>query len=407
MKILIVDDDDNSRIYLERVLKHNGYEVDSASNGQIALEKVISSKPDMIISDILMPEMDGFELCRRIKTNEFFHHIPFIFYTATYVDEKDKKLAMSLGASRFLIKPIDLEKFLKTLEDVIKEHKLDRLPIPEWPTVEIEKLDRMQLEAVTRKLDKKVRELEKYREHLEELVKQKTEELTLKAKELEAINEELKAFVYSVSHELQAPLRAIDSYTEIFASDFGDKIGEEAKKICSLVRKNVIKMKSLIQGLLLLSRAGQAEINLQSIDMKKMVTNLCEELIAPEKKIDLHIEELCKANGDPILIRQVWTNLISNAIKFSSKREKPVISIGCEERDKTILFYVKDNGAGFDSRYANRLFKVFQRLHTEKEFEGVGAGLAIVKRIIQRHRGDVWAEGEKDKGATFYFTLPK
>jgi len=166
-------------------------------------------------------------------------------------------------------------------------------------------------------------------------------------------------------------------------------------------------MKSLIQGLLLLSRAGQAEINLQSIDMKKMVTNLCEELIAPEKKIDLHIEELCKANGDPILIRQVWTNLISNAIKFSSKREKPVISIGCEERDKTILFYVKDNGAGFDSRYANRLFKVFQRLHTEKEFEGVGAGLAIVKRIIQRHGGDVWAEGEKDKGATFYFTLPK
>lgn len=402
MKILIVDDDTNSRIYLERVLKNSGYEVDSASDGMIAFEKVLSSMPDIIISDILMPEMDGFELCRKIKTDPLFKHIPFVFYTATYVDERDRQLAMSLGASRFLIKPMDIDNFIKELEEVIEEHKIGELYVPEEPLEELEKLDRLQLEAVTRKLNKKVKELENYKKHLEEIIKERT-------KALEETNKELEAFIYSVSHDLRAPLRAIDGFSEIFISDYGDSIDEKGRDIFSRIRINAQRMKQLLDKLLLLSRLSRKEMVFSVINMKDMVNGVYIELTNPElrEKIDFQLGDISNINGDPVLMRQVWTNLISNAIKFSSKCEKPVIEIRSMEEGDRIVYSVKDNGAGFDMKYVDKLFKVFQRLHSENEFEGTGAGLAIVYRIIKRHNGDVWAEGEVGKGANFYFSLPK
>ena len=159
MKILIVEDDANSRTYLERALKTQGYSVESAANGVAGLEQAEQAPPDLIISDILMPEMDGFELCRRVKTDEQLHSIPFIFYSATYVEPKDEKLAMALGASRFLIKPMELDDFFRAIKAVIDEHQGRRLQVPLQPLAETEELDRMQLEALARKLDKKVRNL--------------------------------------------------------------------------------------------------------------------------------------------------------------------------------------------------------------------------------------------------------
>ena len=168
MKILIVEDDANSRVFLERALLSQGYTVESAANGVQALEKAVLSPPDLIISDIMMPEMDGFELCRRVKTDERLHTIPFVFYTATYIDQKDEKLAMALGASRFLIKPMEPEEFFRTISGVIEEHRAGHLPVPDQLSAEMTELDRMQLEAYARKLDKKVLELEKEREALRE-----------------------------------------------------------------------------------------------------------------------------------------------------------------------------------------------------------------------------------------------
>jgi PAS domain S-box-containing protein len=226
---------------------------------------------------------------------------------------------------------------------------------------------------------------------------------------LEAANRELEAFSYSVSHDLRAPLRAIDGFTEILLREYGEKLDEEGKRICSIITGNSKKMGQLIDELLALSRLSRTEMRFSLIDMKTLAAAIYDELATPEmrRRITFKIDSITNIYGDPTLIRQVWTNLISNAIKFSSYREHLVISITGSEKESHAVYCVKDNGAGFNMKYKEKLFGVFQRLHSEKEFEGTGVGLAIVKRIVHRHGGRVWAEGETDKGAAFYFSIPK
>jgi light-regulated signal transduction histidine kinase (bacteriophytochrome) len=203
-------------------------------------------------------------------------------------------------------------------------------------------------------------------------------------------------------------LRAIDGFTEILLREYGTKLDDEGKRICSIITGNAQKMGQLIDELLSLSRLGRAGIHSSPIDMKAMVNSVYLEVTTPEMRqwIDFHLGDMHNASGDPLLIRQVWMNLISNAIKFSSRRKNLVLSIISRKEDDYVVYCVKDNGAGFNMKYRDKLFNVFQRLHSEREFEGTGVGLAIVKRIVQKHGGRVWAEGEVDKGATFCFTLP-
>jgi len=225
--------------------------------------------------------------------------------------------------------------------------------------------------------------------------------------ELEASNKELESFSYSVSHDLRAPLRAIDGYVRILMEDFNATLGAEGMRVCSIISGSARKMGQLIDDLLTFSRTGKAIIEKSMIDMRAMVASLFGELV-PESvraRIDFRVAELPPAFGDPALIRQVWSNLINNAVKFSSKVEHPVISIDAATRDGTAVYQISDNGAGFDMRYADKLFGVFQRLHSLTEFEGTGVGLAIVQRIIARHGGRIWAEAQLGHGAVFYFTL--
>jgi len=863
MKILIVEDDVNSRVFLERALMSQGYTVESAANGVQALEALLSP-PDLIISDIMMPEMDGFELCRRVKTDERFRSIPFVFYTATFIEDKDEKLGMALGASCFLIKPMEPEKFFSIIKGIVEEHRAGHIPVPDHLLAEMPELHRMQVEALARKLDKKVRELEKEHKELrrvhrewedifqaighptiildaqhnilsvnkatvkaagagsaeeligrkcyvifhnageppegcplvkmlssetleesemeveafggvflvsctpvfdekgdlqkiihiatditerkraeEALLREKTfsdriinslpgifylfdenghflqwnrnfeivsgysseeiekinpldlfsgeekkrlgeaiqevfvkgesnveanfiskdgrrtpyyftglrfisdnrpylvgmgiditerkqaeeeikklnaeleqrvaertaqleaanreledevierrliekkikgqnvlleginwivrEALTVETEEelstqslaiaeeltgskfgfidelneagtmdnialsdpgwgtcrmphtdagillknipvrgiyadtirkgisvivndpashpdrvgvpeghppltaflgvplkqgekvigliglankesgydtddqqaiemlsiafVEALtrirseniiknlnkelqqsidevscaNKELEAFSYSVSHDLRAPLRAIDGFTEILFRKYSQKLDDEGKRICSIITGNAKKMGQLIDELLSLSRLGRAEMHFSSIDMKALANAAYNELTTPEmrQRIDFQPGDLCKAKGDPVLIKQVWMNLISNAVKFTSHCERALITVTSTEEENRIVYCVKDNGAGFNMKYADKLFGVFQRLHSESEFEGTGVGLAIVQRVVNRHGGKVWAEGEIDKGATFRFSLSK
>jgi len=235
---------------------------------------------------------------------------------------------------------------------------------------------------------------------LEKRVAERTSELT------EVINE-LEAFAYSVSHDLRAPLRAIDGFTGILAEDYGAVLEGEGKKICQIIRNNAQKMGQLVDDLLRFSRLSRTEMNHQVIDVGKLVYSICNELITSElkQKTTLIIDELPSITGDQAMIRQVWVNLISNALKFSSKRSEQIIEIsaGYDVNSGAFVFTIKDNGAGFDMKYADKLFGVFQRLHTEQEFEGTGVGLAIVQRIIQRHGGKIWAESEQGKGAVFHF----
>ena len=225
--------------------------------------------------------------------------------------------------------------------------------------------------------------------------------------ELEYTNKELESFSYSVSHDLRAPLRSINGYAQMIQEDHAQEFGEEAKRMLNVIRNNAKKMGELIDDLLAFSRMGRKEVVRLPIDFNKLIEPIVtsRENMA-EKDMRITVKPLLPAQGDPALLLQVYINLISNAIKYSSKKEISEVEIGSFEKEDEYVYYVKDNGAGFDMQYVHKLFNVFQRLH-DNEFEGTGVGLAIVQRIVVKHGGKVWAEGKIDEGATFYFSLPK
>jgi len=226
---------------------------------------------------------------------------------------------------------------------------------------------------------------------------------------LEQSNKELEAFSYSVSHDLRAPLRAIDGFTRVLSTEHATRLDEEGQRLCSIVRENAERMAQLIDDLLAFSRVGRTEVSLHRIDMGAMVSELYEELTTPPSRarIDFRLGPLPPAVADTTLIRQTWANLLDNAIKFSSKRERAVIQVTGEERPDENTYAVRDNGAGFEMQYVGKLFGVFQRLHNARDFQGTGVGLAIIARVMSRHGGRVWAEGAPDQGATFTFALPR
>lgn len=232
-------------------------------------------------------------------------------------------------------------------------------------------------------------------------------ELQRNNEQLLMINRELESFSYSVSHDLRAPLRSINSYASILEEDHGDSLSEEARRLFKIIGKNARKMGTLIDDLLAFSRLGRTEIEKRNFRVKELVEHVVTELhLHDQDKVKVKLKNLPPASGDHKLVHQVFVNLISNAVKYSSKKKNPSIEIGCDTGQTWPVYYVKDNGAGFDMAYSHRLFGVFQRLHKDEEFEGTGVGLAIVHKIVTKHGGTVWAESEVEKGSTFFFTLP-
>ncbi|MBD3295747.1 MAG: PAS domain S-box protein, partial [Candidatus Omnitrophica bacterium] len=244
------------------------------------------------------------------------------------------------------------------------------------------------------------KELRAYRDQLEDLV-------SLRTRKLEEANRELESFSYSVSHDLRAPLRAINGFSEMLREDFRDKLGNEGARKLDVIKKNTLSMSSQIESLLKYSRLGRSALSPENIDMADMFRKVLDEQL-PEgggRKTDIVIRDMPEARVDRVMIRQVLSNLISNALKYTDKENSPRIEAGGYTQDGNNVYYVKDNGVGFDMRYADKLFTVFQRLHSGKEYEGVGVGLSLVHRAVHKHGGKVWAESEPGKGATFYFSL--
>jgi PAS domain S-box-containing protein len=225
-------------------------------------------------------------------------------------------------------------------------------------------------------------------------------------RQLEVVNKELESFSYSVSHDLRAPLRSILGYMHFLTEGYSSQLDADGNRLLATIKRNADKMNTLIEELLRFARLGKQEVEKLEVDSRSMVKNVIQSLGDPVKKVDVNIGELPRVMGDVELLTQVWMNLLSNAVKYSSKKEQPCIEVGSLPGENEHIFFVKDNGAGFDMRYAERLFEVFQRMHTSKDFEGTGIGLSIVKRIINRHGGRVWAEAKVQEGATFYFSLP-
>jgi light-regulated signal transduction histidine kinase (bacteriophytochrome) len=225
--------------------------------------------------------------------------------------------------------------------------------------------------------------------------------------QLEAANKELEAFSYSVSHDLRAPLRAVDGFSLAVLEDFGPLLPPECQSQLQVIRDGAQRMGELIDDLLKFSRLSRQPLGKQTVNTEKLVRSTLADLTGQcrGRQIKSRVGELPPCEADPALLKQVWVNLLSNALKYTSKREISEVEVGCLKQHGEEIYFVRDNGTGFDMLYANKLFRVFQRLHRAEDYEGTGVGLAIVQRIVSRHGGRIWAEAAPDRGATFYFTL--
>ena len=313
-----------------------------------------------------------------------------VLWNSANIFDSDNKLIATIAQGNDITKRKVAENELQKMKDNLE--------------VEVQK-QTAELNEKLKKLDKSQRAMLYMIEDLNEV----TSELKNERRKLELSNKELEAFSYSVSHDLRAPLRAIDGFSKFLEEDFSNKLDDEGKRLLKVIRQNAKKMDRLIADMLNLSRLSRMEMNYTKIDMAKMVESIYNEIANDDDKkaFEFNVESLPKVNGDSTLIKQVWINLIGNAIKYSQKSQIKKIIISAENKEEYIEYKIQDFGAGFNEKYVSKLFGVFQRLHTEIEFEGTGVGLAIVKRIILRHGGEVWANGEINKGATFYFSLPK
>jgi len=280
-------------------------------------------------------------------------------------------------------------------------------PVPEGIFVlSLEITRRKHIEEQIRKLNVELEH--RVQERTRELQRVNTE-LQSRTIALEAANKELDGFSYSVSHDLRAPLRAIDGFSRLLEEACGSKVDAEGLRFLAMIRTQCHKMAQLIDDLLTFARMGRKPIAASEINMEALAREVFEEVCgqAGMKSVGLQVGPLPPAWGDPSLIRQVWTNLLSNAIKYSATREQPQITVSGQARTAETEYCVRDNGVGFDMQYYNKLFAVFERLHSAEEFPGSGVGLAIVHRIVSRHGGRVWAEAKENEGAAFYFTLPR
>ena len=519
-RVLVVDDDAQNRYLLEVLLAGEGMEVESVANGRAALAAARARTPDLVISDILMPEMDGFLLCRAMKADAALRPVPFVFYTATYTEPEDERVALEAGGDLFLRKPAEPDELLAEVRRLLgaTARRADD-PRDRGLAEEVAFLARHD-QALARKLEKKHQELQeseaRYRSYFEgspvailvtdddgrlldanpavrslsgydasellganlslllgegggeaqlrltatspyapartsawslrrkdeavrqvsvtairlgsgrvlafcedetgrvlaeEAVRRANAELETRVRErtaqLEHLNQELEAFTASVSHDLRAPLRALDGYAALLEEEVEGGAESDCRRHVDAIRQNVRRMSRLVESLLALSRAGRQPLRTGPIDMDSLVRSLLGELLPVEarERTEVVLRPLPSATGDESLVRQVFANLLGNALKFTARQPRRRIEVGSRTDGDRTFWYVKDDGIGFAPADAERIFLAFERLHRDDAVEGSGVGLAIVRRIVERHGGAVRAESSPGAGATFSFSL--
>jgi len=383
-RILTVDD---SLTYLHEVaaqLREEGYDVIPARSGEEALELLSVQTVDCILLDLVMPGLSGQETCRRIKGSATWRDIPLIMHTA--LEEQDAMIeGINAGADDYIAKSSDLEVLRARVRAQLRRKQFE----DENRNIR-EQLLQKELEVAAAN---SARELAEARGTFVE--------------ELERKNSELEAFSYSVSHDLRAPLRSIDGFSQILLKDYSEKLDAKGKSHLARVRAAAQRMGELIDDLLQLSRVGRADLSRGRVNLSEIAHAVLMELArnAPDRKVECSIQEELVLDADNQLMKVALENLFGNAWKFTSKLATAKIEFGAEDRDGRTVYFVRDNGAGFSMNRAGKLFSPFQRLHSDTDFPGTGIGLATVHRVVDRHGGRIWAEATVGHGATFYFTI--
>jgi len=378
--ILLVDDEQANLDALEAVLAGLGQNLIVARCGEQALKCVLEYDFAVILLDVQMPGMSGIETAALIRARGRSRATPIIFLTGMMRTAEMVFSGYSAGAVDYLMKPLEPE-VLRAKVAVFVE-----------------------LDKARHELEREIAERVRIAEQVTEL----NNALREKNDDLLAANADLESFCHSVSHDLRMPLRHIHSYVSMLEVSAGSKLNPEERRHVHTVQKAAIRMTRLIDDLLAFSRIGRAAMHRQRIRMDELLDETFQEL-GPElreRHIDWERHAIPDAVGDPQLMKQVWVNLLANAVKYTRPRDPARIEIGADVSSDEVVYYVRDNGVGFNMQYADRLFGVFQRLHADKDFEGTGVGLANVRRIVQRHGGRTWAEGAEGRGATVYFSMP-
>jgi|SRR5690242_12542292 len=380
VNILMVDDDPSNLSALEAILEGLGQNLIKASSGKEALRHVLNEDFAVILLDVQMPEMSGIETAALLRERERSRHIPIIFLTGQVKTAEMMFKGYSAGAVDYLVKPI-VSGILRAKVEVFVE-----------------------LAVARRKLQQEIIERARIAVEISKLnvaLEQKNEDLL-------TANDDLEAFAHSVSHDLRAPLRHVQGYIGFLRETADSKLNDQERQHMRKINDAAQRMSRLIDDLLGLSRIGRTNLRKAVVNMDALLQETLVQL-QPDlanRSIVWDIQPLPQVSGDYNLLRQVWVNYLANAIKYTRPCAPAKIRVDAVIQNDEIIFQVSDNGVGFDMKYANKLFGVFQRLHSESEFEGTGIGLANVRRIIQRHGGRAWAKGKVGEGSTFYFSLP-
>ncbi len=404
-RVLIADDNPTNLYLLESILKGNGYSVSQAKNGAEALASALENPPDLIITDILMPVMDGFELCRRWKADEHLREIPVIFYTATYTDPRDEKFALSLGAERYILKPQKPDILLLMIREVLDDAGTKKDPVVAVPLDDEMEVLRQYNEVLFRKLERKLAQLEN------EIAVRKAAEYQRETviRKLEQKNAELSRFTYTVSHELRSPLITIQGFAGMLLEEI-DRDGDRSrlKNHVGRITTAVNTLDRLLSDLVKLSRAGRRISPPKPVDFGIIAREAADLFSPPYTLQGARIEvdpAFPEVLADRDRIREVLVNLLENSLRFRGGQTDLVIRIGVDTEGNDPVFFVRDNGRGIEPCYLERVFNIFEKL--DGTSNGTGIGLAISRRIIEAHGGRIWAESAgPGNGTTVKFTLP-